>query len=486
MGQTVNLLAYAFGGSNPSLPTKNCGSSSVDRALAFQAEGRGFEPRLPLYEENLRNWILFFCFTLDHIIMKEPQAQNHVLRLAHPPIPTVHIGIIGLGNRGLLTLQRYLQIEGVEIKALSEIREGNLHKAQLLLREAGRPEAAGYTGTDGWKKMCESDGLDMVFICTDWLMHTPMATFAMECNKHVAIEVPAAMSVDECWQLVDTAERTRRHCIMLENCCYDPFALTTLNMARRGILGEIMHVEGAYIHDLRSMYFAEENEGGYHNHWGKRYSIEHTGNPYPTHGLGPACQILDIHRCDRMEYLVSMSTHQAGMSEYARRMFGEYSPEACQKYKLGDVNTTLIHTVKGKTIMLQYSVSIPRPYSRLQTVCGTLGFAQKYPVPCIALDPDGSTPLDGERLEKIMARYRHPFSATIGEEAHRKGVPNEMNYVMDYRLIYCLRNGLPLDMDVYDAAEWSCVTELSEKSVLNGSMPMQIPDFTRGAWKQTK
>lgn len=167
------------------------------------------------------------------------------------------------------------------------------------------------------------------------------------------------MSVDECWQLVDTAERTRRHCIMLENCCYDPFALTTLNMARRGILGEIMHVEGAYIHDLRSMYFAEESEGGYHNHWGKRYSIEHTGNPYPTHGLGPACQILDIHRSDRMEYLVSMSTHQAGMSEYARRMFGEYSPEACQKYQLGDVNTTLIHTVKGKTIMLQYSVSTP-------------------------------------------------------------------------------------------------------------------------------
>lgn len=166
--------------------------------------------------------------------MKDSLTQTHVLRLAHPPIPTVRIGIIGLGNRGLLTLQRYLQIEGVEIKALCEIREGNLHKAQQLLKEADRPEAIGYTGTDGWKKMCESDGLDLVFICTDWLMHTPMATFAMECKKHVAIEVPAAMSVDECWQLVDTAERTRRHCIMLENCCYDPFALTTLNMARRG------------------------------------------------------------------------------------------------------------------------------------------------------------------------------------------------------------------------------------------------------------
>ena len=419
------------------------------------------------------------------MIMKDSLAQTHVLRLAHSPIPTVHIGIIGLGNRGLLTLQRYLQIEGVEIKALCEIREGNLHKAQQQLKEANRPKATGYTGTEGWKKMCESDGLDLIFICTDWLMHTPMATFAMECNKHVAIEVPAAMSVEECWQLVDTAEKTRRHCIMLENCCYDPFALTTLNMARRGILGEIMHVEGAYIHDLRSMYFAEESEGGYHNHWGKRYSIEHTGNPYPTHGLGPACQILDIHRSDRMEYLVSMSTHQAGMSEYARRMFGEYSPEARQQYQLGDVNTTLIHTVKGKTIMLQYNVSTPRPYSRLQTVCGTLGFAQKYPVPCIALDPNSDTPLAGERLEKTLARYKHPFSATIGEEAHRKGLPNEMNYVMDYRLIYCLRNGLPLDMDVYDAAEWSCITELSEKSVLNESTPMAIPDFTRGAWKTT-
>ena len=174
------------------------------------------------------------------------------------------------------------------------------------------------------------------------------------------------------------------------------------------------------------------------------------------------------------------------MSEYAHRLFGEYSPEAHQKYQLGDVNTTLIHTLKGKTIMLQYDISTPRPYSRLQTVCGTLGFAQKYPVPCIALDPNGDTPLEGELLEKMMARYKHPFNATIGEEAHRRGLPNEMNYVMDYRLIHCLRNGLPLDMDVYDAAEWSCITELSEKSVLNKSMAVEIPDFTRGAWKKYK
>jgi predicted dehydrogenase len=227
--------------------------------------------------------------------MKTP-SQTHVLGLAHPPLPMVRLAFIGLGNRGVLTLQRYLQIEGVEIKALCEIREGNLVKAQKILREAGYPQPDGYTGPDGWKRMCERDDIDLVFICTDWLTHTPMAVYSMEHGKHVAIEVPAAMTVEECWKLVDTAEKTRQHCMMLENCCYDPFALTTLNMAQQGVFGEITHVEGAYIHDLRSIYFADESKGGFHNHWGKKYSIEHTGNPYPTHGLGPVCQILNIHR----------------------------------------------------------------------------------------------------------------------------------------------------------------------------------------------
>lgn len=160
--------------------------------------------------------------------MKDSPTRSRVLQLAHPPIPIVRIGIIGLGNRGLLTLQRYLQIEGTTVKALSEIREGNLHKAQLILKEAKQPEATGYTGPEGWRKMCECSDRDLIFICTDWLTHAQMASYAMECGKHVAIEVPAAMNIAECWQLVDTAEKTRRHCIMLENCCYDPFALTTL------------------------------------------------------------------------------------------------------------------------------------------------------------------------------------------------------------------------------------------------------------------
>ena len=411
------------------------------------------------------------------------KPSTHVLGLAHPPIPVVRIGLIGLGNRGLLTLERYMLIEHVEIKALCEIRPGNLAKGQALLTKDGHPAATGYTEENGWQQMCCNPDIDLIIICTDWLTHTPMATYAMKQGKHVAIEVPAAMTVAECWQLVDTAERTRRHCIMLENCCYDAFALTTLNMARQGLFGEIMHVEGAYIHDLRSMYFSDENQGGFHNHWNKAYCMEHTGNPYPTHGLGPVCQILNIHRGDRLNYLVSMSTHQAGMTEYARRTFGKESPEAQQAYLLGDMNTTLIHTVKGKTIQLQYCTVHPRPYSRSHTICGTQGFAQKYPVATISLEDVCSGEADSVTTEELLQRYQHPFTATIGKEGALKGAPNEMNYIMDYRLIYCLHHGLPLDMDVYDAAEWSCITELSEQSVLNGSRPVEIPDFTRGAWK---
>jgi predicted dehydrogenase len=410
---------------------------------------------------------------------------SSVLQLACEPLPVVRIAFIGLGKRGISTLKRYAGMEDVRIVALCELRKENIVTAQDVLREAHLPQADCYTDAEGWRRMCCREDIDVVFICTDWLTHTPMAVYAMRQGRHVAIEVPAAMSVDECWQLVDTAEETRRHCFMLENCCYDPFALFTLTLERQGLLGEIVHTEGAYIHDLRSVYFADESEGGYHNNWVKRYNLEHTGNPYPTHGLGPACQLLHIHRGDRLDYLVSMSSLQAGMTAYAREHLGIDSAEAEHDCKLGDVNTTLIRTRKGKTIMLQHAIASPRPYSRLQTVCGTKGFAQKYPVPCVSFDPDGSKSVTGEALDTLMQRYKHPFTSTFGDESRRKGVDNEMNYVMDHRLIYCLHHGLPLDIDVYDAAEWSCITQLSEQSVLAGSKPVEIPDFTRGRWEKT-
>lgn len=381
-------------------------------------------------------------------------GDSNVLRLACAPLSLVRIGFIGLGNRGMATLKRYLVIDDIEIVALCDVNTAHLGAAAELLRAEGKHCPVLLDSPEGWRAMCQRDDIDLVYICTDWLTHTPMACFAMEQGKHVAIEVPAATTVEECWQLVNTAERTRRHCFMLENCCYDTFHQATLTMAEEGLLGTLTHLEGAYIHDLRDKYEADGPKG-----WMARLCGQHKGNPYPTHGIGPVCQLLKIHRGDKLDYLVSMT------------------PSTDVPYDVC-VNNTLIRTVKGKTILLQYDVTTPRPYSRMQTVCGTRGFVQKYPRRCIMLD--GQELVKGDAVESLIAQYTRPDIATIQAEGHRLGVANIMNYTMDRRLIYCLREGLPLDIDVYDAAEWSCIAELSEQSALNGGIPIKIPDFTRG------
>lgn len=370
------------------------------------------------------------------------------------PIPTVRIGFIGLGNRGMATLRRYLVIDGIEIVALCDINRAHIDEAASLLNTHGKYSPLMFDTVDGWKQLCRRDDIDLIYICTDWLTHTPMACYAMEQGKHVAIEVPAATTVSECWQLVDTAERMRRHCFMLENCCYDTFHLATLTMEQEGLLGTLTHLEGAYIHDLRDKYEADGPKG-----WMLRLCGQHKGNPYPTHGIGPVCQLLHIHRGDRLDYLVSMTPAT------------DVSHAVC-------VNNTLIRTVNGKTILLQYDVTTPRPYSRMQTVCGTQGFVQKYPRRCIMLD--GQEPIKGDAVEPIVAKYTRTDIAVIQHEGQSLGVPNIMNYTMDRRLIECLHQGLPLDIDVYDAAEWSCIAELSEQSALQGGIPVKIPDFTRG------
>lgn len=405
----------------------------------------------------------------------QARKTSNVLNLSHSPISMIRIGIIGLGKRGLATLHRYMELEldGFVITALCDLDEANINEAQSTLFEHHKASAKTYTTREGWKQLCGQADIDLILICTDWASHTPMAVFAMEQGKHVAIEVPASLTVAECWQLVDTAERTRMHCTMLENCCYDPFALTTLNMAREGLFGEITHVEGAYIHDLRELYFRKTDDGGFYDYWSQNYCMQHTGNLYPTHGLGPLCQILDIHHSDRMVSLVSMSSLQSGLHKYAQHTFGADSDEARLKFKVGDMNTTLIRTALGKTIMLQYSIGMPRPYSRIHTISGSTGFAQKYPVETLMLDGDTDTTLG------LMCKYEHPFVTSIGKPAGERGISNIMNYMMDYRLIYCLQNGLPLDISVYDVVEWSCITELSEQSVLNGSQPVDIPNFLR-------
>ncbi|MDD2283873.1 MAG: Gfo/Idh/MocA family oxidoreductase [Paludibacter sp.] len=413
---------------------------------------------------------------------KREQGQTDVLALQCDPIDTVRTAIIGVGLRGTDAVVRLCQIEGVIIKALCDLNPEKTIKGQEIIRKFNLPDADLYTGEKDWMKICERPDIDLIYVCTHWKLHTPIAVYAMNNGKHVAVEVPAALTVNECWQLVDTSEKTRKHCMMLENCCYDFFELATLNMAQHGIFGELMHVEGGYNHDLRSNNFNDKN--GYWDMWRLRYNMAHTGNPYPTHGLGPVAHALNIHRGDKMDYLVSMSSDQKGMTLYAEKKFGMESDFAKQDYSLGDMNTTIIRTTKGKTIMIEHNVTSPRPYSRLHTLTGTKGFAQKYPIEGIALEPKPHEFFNAQAMDSLMKVYEHPFSREIGEKARQVGGHGGMDFIMDYRLIYCLRNGLPLDIDVYDAAEWSSLVELTETSVLNGSMPVKVPDFTRGAWNK--
>ncbi len=409
-----------------------------------------------------------------------PKGQTDVLELRCDPIDTVRVAFIGVGSRGTSAVRRYTFLDGVEIVALCDVVPEQLEKALLILEERGLPPADTCSGPEDWKKVCERDDVDLIYVCTHWDLHTPIAVYAMEHGKHVVTEVPAALSIEQCWQLVNTSERTRRHFMMLENCNYDFFEMATLNMARHGLFGEIVHVEGAYIHDLRENLFNEKD--GYWHMWRLRHNENRNANLYPTHGFGPLCHILNIHRGDKMEYLVTLASDQYGLTATAKEKFGENSDYAGRDYKKGDMNTTLIKTHNGKSILIQHDVINPRPYSRKHMISGTKGFVQKYPVMGIALDPEAHSFMSEEEMDSLLTVYEHPITREVGEMARKVGGHGGMDFTMDYRLIHCLRNGLPLDQDVYDAAEWSSIIELSEKSIENQSMSVRVPDFTRGAW----
>lgn len=412
-----------------------------------------------------------------------PLQHFNMCGYAAPKINTVRIGFIGLGMRGPGAVNRMSRIEGVEIKALCDKDASRVSNAQGILAKNGLPKAAEYSGEEGWKEMVTKEALDLIYICTPWHLHTPMSVFAMRQGKHVACEVPIAVTVEECWELVETSEQTKKHCMMLENCCYDFFEMLTLNMARNGLFGEIVHAEGAYIHDLVDLNFSKT---GYADMWRLKANATRNGSLYPTHGLGPIAQCLDINRGDKMDYLVSMSTNDFMMANVAAEKAKEdtfYQPFVGKNYR-GNMNTTLIHTAKGKTLMVQHDVTSPRPYSRIHLISGTKGIASKYPAPeRIAF---GHEWVGDEELKALYSKYTPPLIKHVGEVAKQVGGHGGMDFVMDWRLIDCLRNGLPLDQDVYDAALWSCVFPLSEQSVTNRSQSVDVPDFSRGAWQQNK
>ena len=420
-----------------------------------------------------------------------PAGQQDVIQLRCAPIPTIRVAFIGLGMRGPGAVSRMTNIPGVEIVALCDVLEKNTKRVNEMLVKKGLPKAQEFYGdTSVWRKVTALPNVDLVYIATDWKHHAVIGVQAMKEGKHVAIEVPAAMTMQEIWDLINTSEKTRKHCMQLENCVYDFFELTTLNMAQQGLFGEILHVEGSYIHNL------EEFWGAYWNNWRLDYNRKHRGDIYATHGMGPACQLLNIHRGDKMNYLVSMDTKAVSIPEYLKRTTGE----DVKDFKNGDHTMTMIRTEMGKTIQIQHNVATPRPYSRMYQLTGTKGFANKYPFEGYALSKgqvgsdvtpnhenlSGHDFVSADVKKALMEKYKHPIHKLLEEKAKQVGGHGGMDFIMDYRLIYCLQNGLPLDMDVYDLAEWCCLAPLSAISLENNSAPVAIPDFTRGGWKKLK
>jgi len=422
-------------------------------------------------------------------IVTEPapatEGQRTAIGMAAPAIDTVRVGFVGLGMRGSDAVRRFTHIEGVRIAALCDYEADRVEASSRFLREAGLPPAACYSGEEGYKALCANPDIDLVYVATDWHHHFLVAKCAIEHGKHAAVEVPSAMTLTECWALVNLVEQRRRHCVILENCCYDEFELNTLHMAQQGLFGEIVRVQGAYIHTLDEYWMQYWKQGPEDRlGWRLRWNRDYAGDVYPTHGLGPVAQLLDIHRGDRMATLTAMAT----ASFRGRELAEQYGGEPCPDFKNGDHTTTLIRTVKGKVIEIQHNVMTPQPYSRLYQLTGTRGFANKYPTEGYYLY-DGTYShrfLTDSARAALEARYRSPLLAEYAEKAHRVGGHGGMDYTMDARLIYCLRNGLPTDMDVYDLAEWCSLAELGALSLEHGSAPVEFPDFTRGHWQDLK
>jgi predicted dehydrogenase len=406
-----------------------------------------------------------------------------VMGLVVPRMGVVRAGLIGVGRRGTVLTDLLCRIDGVEIKAICDTRQEALDRAMRIVAEHGKPAPRPVTGDDhAYRSMLERDEVDIVLIAAPWRWHAPIAVDVMEAGIHALVEVPVATTVEECWQLVDTAERTQKNCMMMENVCYGREELMVLNMVRQGIFGELLHGEAAYIHDLRRQMKEMTHKAG---SWCTDWHTRRNGNLYPTHGLGPIAQYMGINRGDRFDYLTSVSSPAAGRKAYARREFPASHERNSLDYICGDMNTSLIKTVRGRSIMVQHDTTTPRPYTRHNMIQGTRGVFCGFPGR-IALDTeddsDSSHHWDRD-MDAWYARYEHPLWQQIRAEAERAGGHGGRDFVMLWRVVYCLRNGEALDQDVYDGAAWSVVSPLSADSVADRGNSKTIPDFTRGAWE---
>ncbi len=398
---------------------------------------------------------------------------------AVPPIPTVRIGYVGVGGQGSSHVRNLLKIKGCQVTAVCDIRPERTDWATKAISAAGFAAPAVYNkGPRDFERLCETEQLDLVYTATPWEWHVPVMLAAMKNGKHAATEVPAAMTLEDCWAIVEAAEKQQKHCLLMENCNYDRMEMMVYNMVRQGVLGEVLHAEGGYLHDLREIKFADEGEGL----WRRAWDTKLNGNTYPTHGLGPIANCLDINRGDRFDYLVSMSGPARGLQNWAADHVAADSPKRRERYVEGDVSCSLIKTANGKTILVEHCTNLPRPYSRIHMVQGTKGLFQGYPSR-VYVEGRGKED-EWVDANTMLGEFEHPIWKEIAAAAEGAG-HGGMDFIEDYRLIKCLREGTPTDMNVYDAASLSAVVHLSMQSVAKKAAAMDFPDFTRGRWKTT-
>ena len=411
-----------------------------------------------------------------------------------PKLDSVRIAFIGLGARGSGHLRSLASLEGVEIVAISDLYEDSCKKSSKVASEIGKGERhnniAQYWGEENkWKLMLEEIKPDAVFISTNWNNHAPMAIKSMESGAHAFVEVPIAVSLKEMWEIVNTSEKTRKHCMMMENVNYGRDELMYLNMCRKGVIGELIHAEAAYIHELRFQMSQEERGTG---SWRTHHYANGKGNLYPTHGLGPVAQYMNLGRTDdSFKSIVSYSSPAKGRDLYAQKNYSVEHKWNKLNYLNGDINTSIIKTNVGRTVMVQWDETSPRPYTRHNLIQGTKGTLAGFPTR-IALEggfegasKDHHSWIQGDQLELLYEKYDHPLYIRLNQETKNSG-HGGMDGIMRYRIIECLRNGLPLDQNVYEGCFWSAVTPLSGKSISEEGAPQKFPDFTRGNWKNTK
>lgn len=423
-----------------------------------------------------------------------PSGGTYMGDFQAPKLDKVRIAMIGVGARGSGHARQLAAIEGTEIVAIADLYEDLVDRSVRNCQEAGagrHQNIQRYFGEESlWKKMLEEVKPDAVFIATNWKNHAPMALEVMKQGAHAFVEVPIALTVQEMWDLVNTSERTKKHCMMMENVNYGREELLYLNMCRQGVIGEILHAEAAYIHELRSQ--MEEQERGTGS-WRTPHYAYRNGNLYPTHGLGPVAQYMNLGRGeDQFATLVSFSSPARGRKLYAEKNYSADHKWNQLKYEGGDINTSIVKSTLGKTIMIQWDETSPRPYTRHNLVQGTSGILAGFPTR-IALEGgvEGATEnhhrwAEGEQLDKIYEQYEHPMYKRLGALAQKMGGHGGMDFMMLYRIVECLRTGEALDQNVYEGCLWSAVAPLSEASVAQGGMPQQFPDFTRKQWANTK